>query len=693
MTMQLEQYIELARNEKQPIGTRVIVVPNADVMQRLTQFYSGGSGGCAKIQLADCISTDESFLPMADIVFPQLRTTLDQNDKLCIATGLHAYLFLLNNEERGKAFAELKKIVDRPIGNAVILVSSVWKNDLHASFSHPGYESGRQLVYLEGGVETKHAEVVLVDRRWIEVHPPNCSSFKSYLETVGDFPINEDEQVVVALLDNDKKIAGLNDAVVQVHTLADFMRQFYGIDENLADNVLQWILDTARSNKAKTALKALCEYFFNDDLSSVLKTAPQKIADESDDVKRVALLWCLKHSIEKDSFLYLVLTEPELRSEEFIQFYAVHTPIKLLKNKNASIFARERKIALKEFGERSSPLIGQFLEQTRDIPLSLLSTWLNNDTKSEHQEYIKRFADLNDTTLYRSLDFYLCDYDYGTKELTEYFRRYRRYKLLNTLDTVFCTESYDKSSDSSFENMRSRDSELGQYSQDGKIALLVVDAMGAEYLPLLIGMSSLYSLKIEKHCAVLSRFPTSTAFNRINWEGEKLPEIKTLDNIVHDGAEKHQTKEYYENISEVLDKVFPEIFDAVSRNMNRFDRIILTSDHGASRLAVLAHNTDLARTLDNPTDEKPDDWRYIKVQKGKECPDGFIESLDGNYWVVRGYNRLPKQGGRQNELHGGYTPEEVLVPFIVFNKSTRIEQPKEPLKPIKQLVEKDDFDI
>ncbi|MDR0705546.1 MAG: hypothetical protein LBF88_11235, partial [Planctomycetaceae bacterium] len=170
--------------------------------------------------------------------------------------------------------------------------------------------------------------------------------------------------------------------------------------------------------------------------------------------------------------------------------------------------------------------------------------------------------------------------------------------------------------------------------------------------------------------------------------------IKTLDNIVHYGVRKNEQTEYYENIVEVLDKILPLVFNVIAQNIDKYDRIILTADHGSSRLAVIANELELVKTLVNPSNEKPDDWRYIKCPEDKHCPEEFIETLDGQFWVVRGYNRLPKQGGKQYELHGGYTPEETLVPFIVFNKhSTPESQPAVQTQTKQQIKEKDDFDI
>jgi len=686
--MKLDDYMPFAQSEHNFSGTRIIVVPNADAAQRLKTFYTDKEQDCRRISLHDCIDAKMTFLPMPADVFSRLSVKIQEAGSLSIVSGIHAYLLLLDNQKREIAFAELKKLVDVSNSKIIVLIPAVWENDLKKMFDER-YTPSKQLVYLDGNLETSNIEVVLVDNSRIDVQPPDCHSFREYLETIDDFPTHEDDKIVVALPDNNKKIAGLNDAVKQVHTLADCMRQFYGVDENLPENVLLWILDTARQLGIKNALNALQKVFFEGDLHDVLQTGPKKVIDEPDHVKRTALLWCLRQSVKPDSYIFSVISTQDSGGEYFLADYIAHAAVRLLQDKNAESFAEERRVALKEIDERRLAPIRLFVEQTKEKPLSQVSVWLNNDTPAEHEEFIGRFAESHVPSAYTKLEMYLADYDYGTEQLTNYFKRYRLFKLRNNVDNQFCQDAFTIQ----FSDVHSRESEMTKCFGSGA-ALLVVDAMGAEYLPLIVALAPTYLLKIESHCAVLSRYPTSTKFNPISGNCEKLPEIKALDNIVHYGVEHNQTKKYHENIAAVLDVVFPQIFGILAQNINRFERIILTADHGASRLAVLAHKLGFAKTLDNPSTDKPDDWRYVQTSQGKHCPDEFVETLDGKYWVVRGYNRLPKQGGKQFELHGGYTPEECLVPFVVFSKSAATTPPKAPQQQTKQqIVEKDDFDI
>lgn len=683
----IESYTQTANEEKTLEGARILVVPNFDVAQSLTQFHA--DRGYKKISIADCISREEQFLPMPDLVFERLLKKI--NSKPSIVTGLYAYFVLLEKTKREMAFARLRAFVDNSKLHTVIIVSSTWKNDLEKIFKNPRYKESQQLVYIDGDCHSKNLNVVLVDERWIKIEPPVCGSFRDYLVTVGNFPTSEDKTITVALPDNDRNIAGLDSSIKQIHLLADFMRQFCKVQEPLPETILQWILDKTKELKNKDrCLEVIQHHFFPEGLSDVLKTALKRFSLEEDETTKEVMLWMLRNSVKEDSYLHRILKLPQLTADNFLLLYIAPPPdILVAKNIN---FCEERSVAIKELApNRQTTFIPRFVEQTKDLPAKVVLPWLNNKTKEEHVEIIRRFAELtpNQYRCYPELQAYLSEYDYGDKRLTDYFARYRKFKLLNDVTEDFCKEAFDIFEQ---ENIQSRDLLLQQFNAN--TALLVVDAMSAEYLPFIIHQAGHYHLRIEKHCVCYVNLPTSTAFNKINWNGKRLSDIKALDKIVHHGIELHHLNTYDENITEELDKILPQIFNILSQHIHKFDRIILTSDHGASRLAVRANELNLARTLDNPSHENPDDWRYIKKPNEQYCPDEFEETLDGRYWIVRGYNRLPKQGGKQYELHGGATPEERLVPFVVFSniKGTKIQQPVTD-EPIKQIKERDDFDI
>lgn len=228
---------------------------------------------------------------------------------------------------------------------------------------------------------------------------------------------------------------------------------------------------------------------------------------------------------------------------------------------------------------------------------------------------------------------------------------------------------------------------------------MVADALGAEYLPFLVSIANKQGLTVENAVAVLAKMPTSTEFNSICWPSERLlKESKAVDNVVHYGAEKNESTTFEEDFCEILSKIERRIITRIVSSLSKYKKVILTADHGASRLAVIAHNNGFDNLIDGVKD--PIDWRYtIEPANSDTIPDGVIVEYyakkNCNYWVAKGYNRFPKKGAKYNELHGGGSIEEQLVPFVVFSRECVDVKSTEPtvIKPKAQMIEKGDFDI
>lgn len=162
-----------------------------------------------------------------------------------------------------------------------------------------------------------------------------------------------------------------------------------------------------------------------------------------------------------------------------------------------------------------------------------------------------------------------------------------------------------------------------------------------------------------------------------------MPEIKSIDNIVHNGAAKHESSIPERNFAETLRVFETEIMNRIADGLTKFARVAVTADHGATRLAVIARSESKGVTLpwDKERDGEPKDWRYSLAPQGTPRPSEFeseyFPDRKETYWIVRGYNRLPKMGGKLYELHGGAALEERLVPVIVFTRSAVTQVPKQ----------------
>jgi len=269
----------------------------------------------------------------------------------------------------------------------------------------------------------------------------------------------------------------------------------------------------------------------------------------------------------------------------------------------------------------------------------------------------------------------LAPLDYGTRDLTDYFMEYRQLKITNTVTDAFVKKAYEFVLPTSFPTRESLLSEL----RTENTALLVVDGMGAEYFPLLLAMARRHNMSIESSAVASVNLPTMTEFNHIQWEVTRsLNEVRGSDTTAHDGAERHEKNPPERNIEKAL-QTFDEVFNRIADGFSRFPRVVVTADHGTSRLAVIAHNENKGTTL--PWDGQPDDWRYsvapTEATRPPELEQQYHPESGKTYWVVRGYNRLPKKGGKCNELHGGASIEERLVPVVVFTKKESAIPPKQ----------------
>jgi len=677
-------------------SSAIIVVPNKEDAQKLLQFHLNNNA--IRLHLYEGIlSTENDFLPMPDLVISRLRQKCSATDSV-VLTGLSPYLTLLNEEQRKALLNSLKDWIDDTNSSVIIVLCAQWENDLKNVFTHPRYRESKKLIFLKGAQTAPCIlpNIALVDQKWIEINPPIYDAFVDYLRKSNDFPEENLESITIAM-PLSKNLAGLNPSIEQIITLRELMRKFYNINDLLKDSVLQFILSKAQELKKTKGLDCIRSHY--GDLKDVLRTAPKRIVDCRNEAETEAILWMLKQSVPPDSYLHYVL-DTCCSANNFLHRYAVNEAFNQLENDNARRFAEERKTALKEINQNVVlSHIVQFINGTKDKPIQKIALWLNCGTQEEHAELVRRCKtdSIYDSisqqvfSVYPTLEKYLIDYDYGDTQLNDYFKHYRKQKVWNTVMEDFCKKAYAGNIP---ENMVSRSIALQPYINDGKTALLLVDAMGVEYLPLLCTLAYDYGINIKHHQAVYVSLPSSTPYNRIEWNNDfRLTEIKSLDTIVHDGAEQHQS-DYAENLVAVLDKVFSQIFIKIKEALGSFEQVLLTADHGASRLAVLAKELGLTRTLENPNVTPPADWRYCQKPPQGQCPPEFTETLDGKFWVVRGYNRLPKQGGKFNEIHGGATLEETLVPVVLFTRDSTTSLTSEiPQKPVKQLIEKDDFDI
>jgi len=703
--MILNDYIEYIKNPLAEARARVVIVPPGESWTALRRFCK--ERGDIELRLSDLVS-EGAWLPMPDEVFGRVRdamTAQEANGKAIVLLGLHGYLALLTDENKRAAIVALREWVDGSSGReAVCFLRSDdgTRLILKDVFANPRYRQGKQLVEIltvdpeEAERIVGRTEVVLVGDDLASFIPEACDTFQKYLQYTEEHP-NDSSARRIVVASEGRELAGLSAEVQQVVCLRDFARVFYDVeDAGLSEDALRWMCERGKDGAGKPLSAMLKALFFPE--GGVAKLV-LRVFDGQKSVEREAVLWLVKHAASKGSYLECVVRQEGVHVGNFRSAYVTGASVWL---DESVVYADERRDAIREADvSRSDADIRQFIALCAGESTSRVAPWLNCRTDAERAELLRRCSVEGIVSnvvkeVYPEAATYLnADLVFGDVALEEYFMEYRELKMAGRVTPEFYEKAQRVVPPSS---VQSRDAMVQRYASDNGCALLVVDAMGVEWLPMLVALARARNLGVDSIAAGEAHLPTSTRFNNIYWPdaARRLPDIKRFDNIAHNGAEAHEKQRAEENLAAGLDVIGNEILPRVAEWLARFERVLVTADHGSSRLAALAWQAEprLARTLPCEEGGEVADWRYRERAAQGGCPPELEETLDGRHWVIRGYDRFPKRGGGQGfELHGGATLEERLVPVVIFSRTGQFVPKAKTGGKRAQIVEKDDFDL
>ncbi len=279
------------------------------------------------------------------------------------------------------------------------------------------------------------------------------------------------------------------------------------------------------------------------------------------------------------------------------------------------------------------------------------------------------------STVYLDLNDYLSPYRFKNKLLDDYFQQYKYQKIINKVFPEFETKVEEQAEKREFTLLlEPRTSKLDNIDKTNS-QLYFMDAMGVEYLGFILAKCHQKSLK-ARVTVCYSELPSLTCYNKEfvkTYEELGLPviSIKEIDEIKHHGKYDYDYRQTHLPIHLVKElSIIDETLDRIRTKLikDECSKVIMVSDHGASRLAVIS--------------EKENQWEMtVKGEhSGRCCPKTDIESKptcsteERDYWVLANYDRF--KGGRKAnvEVHGGATLEEVVVPIIEISvNNTNVE--------------------
>ncbi|WP_373325575.1 BREX-4 system phosphatase PglZ [Sporomusa paucivorans] len=352
-----------------------------------------------------------------------------------------------------------------------------------------------------------------------------------------------------------------------------------------------------------------------------------------------------------------------------------------------NIFYDERKALIKKFSESD---LAEFVKENQRNTNDALYK-LTDQKAVERRELVSLFSILDKDKVsariqeaYPSLHDYLNLYTFTDpkvsvdfrKLLTEYFDSYKWQKVCNIIDDDFVTMVERLALERPYGSLDTRQNVIKSIGETETL-LFWLDALGVEYLALIQALCRKQGLTLRVHIA-RAELPTITTQNNDfyykEWRGDKAPKDERLDDIKHGEASKNykplDMPIYLADEITIIEDIIEQAKTQLA--LYNYKKILLVSDHGASRLAVI----------------KKQDEKYNADTQGehsgrccKEFPDYDLPfaSVENGFIVLANYGRFKGSRAANVEVHGGASLEEVIVPIIeltLANPDTRIELDK-----------------
>ncbi|ONI45221.1 hypothetical protein AN641_04450 [Candidatus Epulonipiscioides gigas] len=265
--------------------------------------------------------------------------------------------------------------------------------------------------------------------------------------------------------------------------------------------------------------------------------------------------------------------------------------------------------------------------------------------------------------VYPDLATYLLPFEFRIDLLKQYFSLYKYSKVINKISPKLYEIMIDQAKKRDYNILLEPRCSVFDKINKANTQVYFIDALGVEYLSFIqakcVELGLLANINIAH-----ANIPTITSINKEFTTEIEVVSIKELDEIKHAGTidyDYQKTKLPIHLIKEL--EIIQQILISIQRKLNNgeFEKIVIVSDHGASRLAVIYNNENIYKMSEkgihsgrccSKTQVTETDIKY----------DFIIESDD--YFVLTNYDRF--QGSRRAnvEVHGGATLEEIVVPII-----------------------------
>ena len=262
---------------------------------------------------------------------------------------------------------------------------------------------------------------------------------------------------------------------------------------------------------------------------------------------------------------------------------------------------------------------------------------------------------------------YLLPYRFKNALLDGYFQDYKYQKVINKILPEFMEVVAQQAVSRDYNVILQPRSSVIESIDCTQAQTYFTDAMGVEYLGFIMSRCRELGL-MAKVTVCRSELPSITSRNKEFWDvfsTDQRPIITfdKIDKIKHHGEEGYDYSRADRKLPihlirelELIDELLRKV--KVNLANGNYDKAILVSDHGASRLAVIHETENLVEMASHGQ------------HSGRCCPKSDVDVKPDNatdaddFWALANYDRFKGSRKANVEVHGGASLEEVVVPII-----------------------------
>jgi len=265
--------------------------------------------------------------------------------------------------------------------------------------------------------------------------------------------------------------------------------------------------------------------------------------------------------------------------------------------------------------------------------------------------------------IYNDLSLYLRFFDLKNEGFNNYFNLYKIQKINNKVYDNFLDLVNGYAISREYNKLLPTRNEAFEKIDKTNSTIYFIDALGVEFLGFISAICKKLSLSIDVTIAK-ANIPTTTYNNKDFLDGYKdiLVEILDLDKLKHSGEKTYNYQKTKLPIHLPIElNLINDALEKIKSELSVKSKVILVSDHGASRLVVINNkkvNYDLRSNGTNG-------GRCCEYVEGMEIPE--FATIENGQIALANYERFNSHA--RVETHGGATLEELIVPIIVITNT------------------------